>query len=72
MQIKFKFPSVNYEDYTLSDEMKEKVAEAISKSGTVYDGKIYINENVINVLRLTPRHISENFEDVEVELNWMD
>lgn len=66
---KFREPSEEWKAYKLTQEKKEEVASVVALQGTYENDKWYIHESSINPLRITPRHIEQNFENVIETLN---
>ena len=59
---------VNYE---LPEKTLVVLKEEIETQGKESSGKIWISEHIVNTHGLTPRHITENFENVNVEMNFV-
>lgn len=72
MKLIRKQPSEYYKDYELPTDVIDQLEKEILAQGEEVNGdEVAISENIPNKHLLTPRHITENFENVIVKLYQM-
>lgn len=64
-----KKPSQGFENYTITEEQRKKIILIAEKGAIKSSNGIYwMGEAITNSIGLTPRHISENFVNLRIEV----
>ena len=67
--IKHTTPTEKFAEYTITQEQRSEIERlALKINSKSLDGTYWLHECFTNTIGLTPRHVSENFGNIRIEL----